>query len=126
MEANNVEDYLQSARQIRTVHHPSITSATTEPLDMVHKAPQADEEDPVFNGDLEVEVPVSRGRRPVYHPCTIPQQRDQTKVQLEQEGEEPIAECSVEQEKPSLPISSLEVRDLYFDLCCQETCFVIL
>lgn len=114
-----MEDYLQSARQIRTVHHPSITSAT-EPLDMVHKAPQADEEDPVFNGDLEVEVPVSRGRRPVYHPCTIPQQRDQTKVQLEQEGEEPIAECSVEQEKPPLPISSLEVRDLYFDLCCQE------
>lgn len=93
MEANHVEEYLQSARQTRVVRQS--VSSNTDPLDMtpVQLGPAPIEEESVFNGDVlseEVEdlsLRQSRTRRQVYQPCTIPQRRDCTNVQLHVEGE---------------------------------------
>ena len=108
MEANNVEEYLQSARQTRVVQRSSSIPSATDPLDLtpVQEGPAHIGEEPVFNEEGEVGVEVvgdvnlHRGgaiRRAAYQPCTIPQRRDCTNVTLpadgegEEEGEEPVA-----------------------------------
>ena len=104
MEANNVEEYLKSARQTRLDHKPSIRSTRDDPFD-----PSSDHtltgEESVLNGDElgtqmeELSMQQTRPRRPVYQPCTIPQQRDRTRPQ----GEE------LEDDKPSPSELSSEV-----------------
>ena len=86
MEANNVEDYLQSARQTRIIHQTSISTS-----DIMDLTPVQDETEKTLKmKDLSLQEPHerSRPRKPVYHPCTIPQRRDCTNVTLgEGEGE---------------------------------------
>lgn len=99
MEANNVEEYLQSARQTRIVHQTSISSST-DPFELapVQMVPTSVAESPVFTGDVlsgEVEdlsIQGSRARRTNYQPCTIPQRRDRTNMQLHMEGEVHVVE----------------------------------
>lgn len=93
MEANDVEDYLQSARQTRLVHQVG-SNGNADPLDLtpMQGDPAHTVEESVFNGDaLSAQVKDlsvreasgnSRPRKQVYQPCTIPQQRDRTNVQL--------------------------------------------
>lgn len=111
MEANDVEQYLQSARQTRIIRQSSISN--TDPLDMtpVQLGPAHIAEEPVFNCDTlsgEVEdlsLRGNRARRQVYQPCTIPQRRDCTNMQLDVEGEVLVVESSTgeeeEREKPA-------------------------
>lgn len=112
MEANNVEEYLQSARQTR-IHQTSISS-NTDPLDMtpIQLGPAHIAESPVFAGDVlsgEVKELSLRGsrRRQLYQPCTIPQRRDCTNVQLHMEGEVVV----VEEGKP-VEVAKREVRGM--------------
>ena len=99
MEANNVEEYLQSARQTRIVHQSSVGS-NTDPFDVapVQIGPAPVTEVPVFTGDVlsgdvqDMTLQGSRGRRPLYQPCTIPQRRDRTNMQLHMEGEVHVVE----------------------------------
>ena len=119
-----MEEYLQSARQTRLVHQPSFNNK-----DLVSPGGHAHlggGEESVFNeGELgvplsELSVQPPRSRRPLYQPCTIPQQRDRTRVQGE-EGEEGEGEGE-EEEKPGLKLSG-EVREemsVLFYVC--ETC----
>lgn len=114
MEANNVEEYLQSARQTRLVHKPSFNSTRSDPIDLSTVPEEHTHlgEEPVFNeeevaaqlGELGVHQP--RPRRPVYHPCTIPQQRDRTNVQEEgsaEGGEGPAEGEGLRGEEKPLP-----------------------
>ena len=107
MEANNVEEYLQSARQTRLVHQPSFNSTRSDPIDL-SAVPEEHAhlgEEPVFNEEEvaaalgELGVHQGRPRRSVYHPCTIPQQRDKTNVQ----GEGPAEGEGLRGEEKPLP-----------------------
>lgn len=102
MEANHVEEYLQSARETRLTRQASITGANDVPslssditsLQKKHSH-SVEGEDPVFReGDElpevmeelnvveeeEGEAQAGRHRRPLYHPCTIPLRRDCTNL----------------------------------------------
>lgn len=93
MEANNVEDYLQSARQTRIVHQTSINSTG----DIMDLTPVQDGNGKVLNMQVEdLSLQPSHGRcrprKPVYHPCTIPQRRDNVTLhEGEGEGEERLS-----------------------------------
>lgn len=112
MEANDVEEYLQSARQTRIIRQSSISNA--DALHMAPLHPAQVPEEPMANGDAlsrEVEdlsLHGHRARRQAYQPCTIPQRRDCTNVQLHVEGEVHVVE-EAELEKPA-ELARREVR----------------
>ena len=78
MEANNVEEYLRSARETRISHTTSLGGADQANLEPLHESVPTDQ--PVFFEEELAEGPghakSSRDcmpRRPPYYPCTIPQ-----------------------------------------------------
>ena len=94
MEANNVEDYLQSARE--TVRQPlphkvTTTTAPTQTTGQLDQIPELSDEaiftDESNEGLSPPPMPrdgskvKSNARRPPYHPCTMPLQRDSTRGQ---------------------------------------------
>ena len=100
MENNNVEEYLQSARETRIGHYLSNVGTCDPsprkevPLPNREKEPNVGD---LMSGELE-EMTVqdsyqssslrsSSNRRPVYQPCTIPHKRDCTTIQPSVEGE---------------------------------------
>ena len=100
MEANNVEEYLQSARQTRIVQRSSSTRSATDPVD--ESSAHVGEES-VFNGEAEVgsevveDVSAQKGgqqRRVAYQPCTIPQRRDNISLPAQGEGQASPASSS--------------------------------
>ncbi len=109
MEANNVEEYLQSARQTRVVQRTSSIPGATDPLDLtpMQEGHAHIGEEAVFGGEGEVggeSVQRAEGqqRKAAYQPCTIPQRRDCTSIphpaegEGEGEGEEPSAATTEE------------------------------
>lgn len=110
MEANHVEEYLQSARNTRVIQRSSSIPSAVDPLDLtpMQEGPAHLAEEGVFNGEGaeggveggEARLQRVGARRIAYQPCTIPQRRDCTSVphpEGEGEGEglaAPAAEVS--------------------------------
>ena len=97
MEANNVEEYLRSARETRLTHSTSLGAPPADPpnLSPIHETTPA--EHPVFF-DNEPEELSSRSssdcmpRKPPYYPCTIPQRHSSV-------NSPPLPELSKEESK---------------------------
>ena len=78
MEANNVEEYLRSARATRTTHTSSVGAPDPPTLDPIQET--ASDEQPVFFEDNSAGVPAKSPsdcmpRKPPYYPCTTAPQR---------------------------------------------------
>ena len=95
MEANNVEEYLRSARETRLTHSTSLSAPDPPNLDPIQETTPADH--PVFF-DEEPEELSSRSssdcmpRKPPYYPCTIPQRHSSI-------NSPPLPELSKEESK---------------------------
>ena len=122
MEANHVEEYLQSARQTRIVQRSSSIQSATEPFDLtpVQEDPTHMGEEPVFNGEVaeevgggvemgEVRLQRAGARRIAYQPCTIPQRRDCTNI--------PHPEGEGEEEGPPAPTAEVSQQVLRYPAC---------
>ena len=97
MEANNVEEYLKSARETRIVrHYASVSShaglSTIQELSI---------DEPVFEetGHPAKNRQDCMPRKPLYYPCTIPQCRDSVNSPPSVGG---VAGGVVREEEPSL------------------------
>ena len=83
MEANNVEEYLQSARETRLEHTSVAEDRKEDPAVSVFGNGGTD-----LSSELEgMSMVQTRARKPVYHPCTIPHRRDCTNIQISSEHE---------------------------------------
>lgn len=137
MEANHVEEYLQSARETRLTRQASMPGTTEVPLmspdltPMQENHPHVGEgEDPVFREGDElseamedlnvarkgeeggVEGNVKPGRhRKIYQPCTIPLRRDCTNLLLPEAGGE---ESVVAEDKVSIHIKTVRIIIFFF------------
>ena len=95
MEANNVEEYLRSARETRISHTTSLGGADQPNLEPLHETGPIDQ--PVFFEDETAEGTAKSSRdcmprRPPYYPCTIPQRHSSI-------NSPPLPEISKEESK---------------------------
>ena len=95
MEANNVEEYLRSARETRLTHSTNLGGPPPDPpnLDPIQETPPT--EHPVFFGSEELSSRSSSDcmpRKPPYYPCTIPQRHSSV-------NSPPLPELSKEESK---------------------------
>ena len=82
MEANNVEDYLQSARETRSIHRPSDAGH----LGTIPEGHHSPSDEAVYSGESSEGITpphtpaktscLPRSAKPIYQPCTIQQKRD--------------------------------------------------
>lgn len=96
MEANNVEEYLRSARETRVSHSASVGGADQPNLEPIQETAPLDQ--PVFLEDEAAESSSAKSsrdcmpRKPPYYPCTIPQRHSSI-------NSPPLPELSKEESK---------------------------
>ena len=95
MEANNVEEYLRSARETRLTHSTNLGAPPPDPPNLDPIQETSPVEHPVFFEPEELSSRSSSDcmpRKPPYYPCTIPQRHSSV-------NSPPLPELSKEESK---------------------------